>query len=480
METQNIEYKESWRDEYLKWVCGFSNAQGGKIFIGINDNGDIVGLTGIKHLLEDIPNKIATTLGIVADVNLRSKNSKEYLEINVLPSNVPISYRGIYHYRSGATKQELNGVALQHFLLKKMGLSWDDITNENVIIDDIDREAVDYFLHKAIDADRMPKSSLLDSTEKVLDNMNLLDSSGHLKNAAILLFGKNPAKFFPLCDFRLGRFGVSASDLMFQDVIEGDLIRMADRVMAVLKSKYLISPIHYDGLQRIETLEIPEDVLREAIFNAIIHKDYAGVHIQMRVYNEKIVLWNQGDLPDKWTIEKLLSEHSSQPRNRNIALAFYKAGFIENWGRGIEKIRQGVIGSGLKEPLFESDEGGLRITIFRKDAFVSSEGTTFNVEKQQSSDNVSAGTYTELTRNLHGTYTELSVQALNVFDLIVREPWSITSKIAGQLGVSERMVRKYTKQLKTMGIIIRAGSDKSGHWEIAMDKIAPLCKKTRV
>jgi predicted DNA-binding transcriptional regulator YafY len=72
------------------------------------------------------------------------------------------------------------------------------------------------------------------------------------------------------------------------------------------------------------------------------------------------------------------------------------------------------------------------------------------------------------------------VQALNVFDLIVREPWSITSKIAGQLGVSERMVRKYTKQLKTMGIIIRAGSDKSGHWEIAMDKIAPLCKKTRV
>lgn len=95
METQNIEYKESWRDEYLKWVCGFANAQGGKIFIGINDNGDIIGLTGIKHLLEDIPNKIATTLGIVADVNLRSKNSKEYLEINVLPSNVPISYRGI-------------------------------------------------------------------------------------------------------------------------------------------------------------------------------------------------------------------------------------------------------------------------------------------------------------------------------------------------------------------------------------------------
>lgn len=466
METQNIEYKESWRDEYLKWICGFANAQGGKVFIGINDGGVVVGLTDSKRLLEDIPNKIATTLGIVADVNLHSKDGKEYLEIDVLPSNVPISYHGIYHYRSGATKQELNGAALQRFLLKKMGLSWDDMVNDNATIDDIDREAVDYFLHKAIDADRMPKSSLSDSTEKVLENMNLLDANGHLKNAAILLFGKKPAKFFPLCDFRLGRFGVSVSDLMFQDVIEGDLIRMADRVMAVLKSKYLISPIHYEGLQRIEKLEIPEDVLREAIFNAIIHKDYTGVHIQMRVYNDRIVLWNQGELPDKWTIEKLLSEHSSQPRNRNIALAFYKAGFIENWGRGIEKIRQGVIDSGLKEPIFESDEGGLRITIFRKDAFVSSEGTTFNVDKQQGSDKVPDGTYTELTRNLHGTYTELSVQTLNVLDIIVREPSIVTSKIAAQLGISERMVRKYTNQLKTVGIITRIGSDKSGYWKI--------------
>jgi len=113
---------------------------------------------------------------------------------------------------------------------------------------------------------------------------------------------------------------------------------MADRVIELLKSKYLISPIHYEGLQRIEDLEIPEDALREAIFNAIIHKDYTGVHIQMKVWDDRIEIWNDGGLPYDMSIEKLLGPHTSKPRNVNIASVFYKAGFIESWGRGILKI----------------------------------------------------------------------------------------------------------------------------------------------
>ena len=105
-ESQNIEWKESWRDEYLKWICGFANAQGGVLNIGINDNGDPVGLKDTKSLLEDIPNKIVTLLGIVADVNLQEKNGVDYIEIVVPKSNMPIAYKGVYHYRSGSTKQE--------------------------------------------------------------------------------------------------------------------------------------------------------------------------------------------------------------------------------------------------------------------------------------------------------------------------------------------------------------------------------------
>ena len=140
--------------------------------------------------------------------------------------------------------------------------------------------------------------------------------------------------------------------------MECDLIRMADRVVELLKSKYLISPIHYEGLRRIEDLEIPEDALREAIFNAIIHKDYTDVHIQMKVWDDRVEIWNDGGLPYDMSIEKLLGPHTSKPRNVNIASVFYKAGFIESWGRGILKIQKGFADSGIKAPLLEEDCGG--------------------------------------------------------------------------------------------------------------------------
>ena len=96
-EKQNVEYKESWRDEYLKWICGFANAQGGRIYIGVADNHEIVGLSDSKRLMEDLPNRIVTILGIVADVNLHEVDGKEYIEVIVNPSNVPIAYKGQYH-----------------------------------------------------------------------------------------------------------------------------------------------------------------------------------------------------------------------------------------------------------------------------------------------------------------------------------------------------------------------------------------------
>ena len=241
-ESQNIEYKESWRDEYLKWICGFANAQGGRIYIGIDDNQQVVGVADTKRLMEDIPNKIVNYLDIVADI-----------EIAVQPCNLPIAYHGIYHYRSGSTKQELKGAALQQFLLRKMGHSWDDIENERATLDDIDRQAIDFFLRKAVDAGRMPVDSLNETTEKVLSNLNLIGGEGKLRNAALLLFGKNPAKFFTSVQFRIGRFGRDEADLMFQDVVDGNIIQMTDRVIEVLKSKNddpLNDPLKLSSLEK--------------------------------------------------------------------------------------------------------------------------------------------------------------------------------------------------------------------------------------
>ena len=111
-EGQNVEWKESWRDEYLKWICGFANAQGGRIYIGTNDAGTVIGVQDSKKLMEDIPNKVRDVLGIIVDVNLLTEDGKDYIEICVNPNSYPVNYKGEYHYRSGSTKQQLKGQAL--------------------------------------------------------------------------------------------------------------------------------------------------------------------------------------------------------------------------------------------------------------------------------------------------------------------------------------------------------------------------------
>ena len=163
-ESQNIEFKRVWKDEFLKWICGFANAQGAVMYFGVDDNHEVVGLKDSRKLLEDIPNKIVNYMGLVVDVNLHELSGLEYIELTIESSNVPISFKGKYYYRSGSTMQELNGAALQQFIMKKMGKSWDDIANEHATLDDIDREAIEYFLRKGIEANRIPEDERYAST----------------------------------------------------------------------------------------------------------------------------------------------------------------------------------------------------------------------------------------------------------------------------------------------------------------------------
>jgi ATP-dependent DNA helicase RecG len=118
-EDQHTEWKASWRDDLLKWICGFANADGGVLVIGRDDQGVPVGLKDAAKLLEDIPNKVRDALGIMVDVNLLTEQGRDLLEIRVEPYPSPISHKSAYCYRSGSTLQELKGPALERFLLKK-------------------------------------------------------------------------------------------------------------------------------------------------------------------------------------------------------------------------------------------------------------------------------------------------------------------------------------------------------------------------
>ncbi len=368
-ETQNIEYKQSWRDEYFKWICGFANAQGGTLFIGKDDDGNVKHLANAGKLLEDIPNQVRDLLGLMLDVNLHTERGHDYLEIVVEPYPFPISLRGKYYYRSGSTLQELKGAALTKFLLQRQGKKWDGVPVPNVTAGDLKNDTFDFFRKKATKSNRLASEDLDGTNQELLESLQLyLEDEKMLKRAAILLFHPKPEKYVTGANIKIGYFENEA-DLMFQDEVHGNLFEQIEHTMDLLFTKYVKALISYEGISRVETYEYPREAVREALLNAIAHKDYSGgVPIQIKVYKDRLMIWNDGQLPDNWTIHNLLKRHSSKPYNPDIANTLFRSGYIESWGRGIEKMMNYCKEAGIPAPNY-TFEGSDFLVEFRKDMY---------------------------------------------------------------------------------------------------------------
>jgi len=365
-ENQYIEWKSNWHNDYLKWICGFANAQGGKLFIGIDDHGTVTGIDNHHELLEQLPNKFRDILGVYAEVNLHSKDNKYYLEIIIPRFDVPISVRGKYYVRTGSTLQELKGPALNEFILKRTGKTWDDIPEPRATVDDIDKDTIDQFLHDAKIAKRINVEDDINISD-LLEKLRLLEN-GQLKRAAIILFGKDPSKFYPNLTVKIGKFGDSDADLKFHEVIEGNLIQLKDRIGEMLNAKFFVHPIDFVGMQRVERDEYPVAAVREMILNALVHRNYMGAPTQIRLYNDNFGIWNDGSLPEGITEEDLKKVHRSKPRNPLIADVCFRGGYIDSWGRGTIKIIEACKDAELPEPVLKEEQGGFLSKIL-KDRF---------------------------------------------------------------------------------------------------------------
>lgn len=380
-EDQNIEFKESWRDEYLKWICGFANANGGIIVIGKDDDGKITGLKDARKLMEDIPNKVKDVLGIVVDVDLHKLKDGEYIEILIEPYPYPVNYKGQYHYRSGSTKQELKGAALDKFLLQKIGKRWDGVPVPKVSIKDLKQETFEFFRKRASKSQRINEDSLTDSTEHLLENLQLKEGE-YLKRAAILLFHSIPENFVTGSYVKIGYFRTD-DELLFQDEVHGNLFEQIEKTIDLLFTKYIKAEISYEGINRVEKYEYPKEAIREALLNAIAHKDYSGgVPIQISIYGDKIIFWNEGKLPEDWTIKNLLEKHASRPYNPDIANVLFRSGYIESWGRGTIKIIKECKQAGLPKPVFRYESSDIALE-FRKDIYNEKYLKSINLNERQ-------------------------------------------------------------------------------------------------
>ena len=441
-ENQTIEWKQSWRDEYLKWICGFANAEGGTLVIGKNDRGEVVGVANAARLLEDIPNKVRDILGIVVAVNLRTEAGLDWLEIVVDAYPSPISYKGEYHLRSGSTKQELRGAALDRFLLRKLGRHSDGVPVPYVAMEDLEPRAIQAFRKLAGKSGRLSAESLAESDAVLVEKLHLAEGR-FLKRAATLLFHADPEKFTTGACVKIGFFRTD-SDLLYHDVIAGDLFTQVDKTLDLLLTKYLRAGISYQGTQRLERFPVPEAALREAVINAIAHKDYGAlIPIQISVYDHKLFIWNAGQLPPDWSLARLMAKHSSQPANPDIARALFLAGKIESWGRGIDLIRNACLEYGSPAPLFDCDSAGFWVE-FPFAALGEAEETPVKTRVE-----TPVKTPTAILRCLEAN------------------PTMTLAEVAAAIGKSLSAVERASAKLVTDGRLKYVGPQKGGHWEVS-------------
>jgi ATP-dependent DNA helicase RecG len=441
VENQNLEWKRQWRDEFLKGLCGLANAQGGALEIGRDDKGVVVGLDNTSELLEELPNIIRNALGIVPCIELLNENEKQYVAVHINASSTPVSYRGRHYLRSGSTTQELTGRELDIFILRRLGKTWDGMTIPKLHVKDLDTSAFRKFREKSLASERLQKADLEMSDEALLDSLSLIEN-GELTRAAVLLFHDKPEKYVFGAFVKVGYFE-SDADLIYQDEFHGSLITMPDEIVDTIYRKYFKGIISYEGLQRIEDFPVPRPALREAILNAIVHRDYTtGVPIQIKVFPDCVIVYNDGRLPENWTIDDLLKRHRSRPYNPKIAYAFYRSGYIETWGRGIERITSACKEAGKPEPLFEASPSEITVTFYtgNNEPFVEKFANKF-VEKFVENEN-----------------------QRTILKLMFEQPTISAKKIAEHIGMTPRGVQKNIDALKKAGLIERAGAAKGGHW----------------
>lgn len=276
-----------------------------------------------------------------------------------------------------------------------------------------------------------------------MEKLHLINGD-YLTNAAMLLFSKDPEQWQLGAYVKIGYFE-SDADLLYQDEIHGSILEQIDKIVELVYLKYMRAKITYEGMQRIERYFVPEEALREALLNALCHKQYqSGVPIQISVYEDKLYIANCGCLPENWTLENLMRKHASSPYNPNIAHVFYLAGFIESWGRGVEKICAACRKDGVPQPVYTVNPGDIMIQ------FTAPEERVVHVSRK-------------VTDRVTDRVTENEKKLLA---LLAEDPGYTLAQLVERTGVSRKTVAQRLKKLKDEGAIERVGSDRKGYWEI--------------
>ena len=367
-ESETVEFKASFDKEILETSAAFANTKGGVILIGVSDRGDIKGVQIGKETLKDWANQISqsTEPRIIPEIELGETDRKNLAAIWIKEFPIkPVSVKGRCFRRVGNSNRvmQTHEIAEMHF--QSTGMSWDKLPAMDASIGDIDLEKVKRYIESAKDAKRRE----IGSGEKFLQVLEKLEliKDGKATWAATLLFHKYPQHFLSQAVIHCGKF--KERTIVIDDrMIEGTVIEQIEEAMDFIRKNVNVRFVMTGKPAREEVWDYPLEALREAVINAICHRDYTiPSNTEVRIYDNELIVWNPGGLPLGLTLEDLYRPHPSVLRNKGIGGIFYDMGLVEQWGSGIDKMRKACVKAGIPEPKFEEHQG-FRV-VFRKDIY---------------------------------------------------------------------------------------------------------------
>jgi ATP-dependent DNA helicase RecG len=352
-------------DKITESISAFSNTKGGTVVIGVSDKGEVLGVDIGKKTIESLANQVKQNTDPMAYPSIRVEecDKKQVVIIEVVGAKQkPVLAFGRAFMRVGKSNQKLGFEKIRTLAIETSKTYWDERVSEELILDDIDGERISWFLKEAM-KQRGLNISEDSPVRDTLMKLKLL-KNGKLTNAALLLFLKKSV--FLQSEVKCIRFSGNESIKPYIDfqTIEGTVFDQIDRAMDFVfrnmrKSIRLVA----GNVQREEIYEYPPHAIREAIVNAIAHRDYESPSkVQVRIFDNRIEIWSPGTLLDEITIEDLRREHLSVPRNPLLFKQLLWVKYVEDVGGGTLDMIYQCREWGFPEPLFEHISGAFVVT----------------------------------------------------------------------------------------------------------------------
>ena len=346
-ETRTIEFKETITNTFLKTVSAFSNYDGGEIFFGFDDNGNIKGLPDVKQACLDIENKVNDSITPQPDYTLELQNNDRTIKLTVKSGlQKPYLYKSKAYKRNDTATIEVDTLELSRLILEGKNIRFEELPCK-------DQELTFHIL-----CEKLKEYIQIETfNQDTLKTLNLYNSTVGYNNAAGILADKN---HFPGID--IVKFGENISMILKRATFDNvSVLEVYEKALEVFKDYYQYEEIQ--GADRKKVEKIPEAAFREAIANALIHRVWdVESQIKVSMFDDRIEIISPGGLPPGITEDEYLSGKLSVLRNRNLANVFYRLGFVEIFGTGITRIKQ-LYEGGLKQPDFEVSENAIKIVL---------------------------------------------------------------------------------------------------------------------